>query len=189
MPPSVTSPPRAELPASSPPPPARTGPVDPLGRPLASFGTRIVALFIDLAVLFVPVLIVFAIVTAGAPRPTLSSANSSNLPTAYWEAFALGAIVAIAYFAFMNGSRRGQTVGKTAMHLAVRDVDSGGPIGAGRALVRGTFLVGVYLLFFIPLVLLALWPLWDAKRQALHDKLVRSSVVVMRDGGAQSPSQ
>jgi hypothetical protein len=36
------------------------------------------------------------------------------------------------------------------------------------------------LFFVIPFVINAVWPLWDPRRQALHDKLVHSCVIQVR---------
>jgi uncharacterized RDD family membrane protein YckC len=43
---------------------------------------------------------------------------------------------------------------------------------AGRYFI--TFLFGI---FYIPLLLDCLWPLWGGRRQALHDKVANSIVV------------
>jgi uncharacterized RDD family membrane protein YckC len=63
--------------------------------------------------------------------------------------------------------------------IAVRDIDTGGPVGAGRALLR-RFVFFVTYLGLILFVLNALSPLWDRRRQAWHDKVVRSCVVDIR---------
>ena len=78
------------------------------------------------------------------------------------------------YFSLMHGSS-GQTLGKRALGIRVVDED-GGAIGYGRAFGRYaiTFLFGI---FALPVLLDYLWPLWDGKNQALHDKVVGSVVV------------
>ena len=66
---------------------------------------------------------------------------------------------------------------KMAMRIQVRDIDTGGPIGVGRGFCRQLM---IYLFTFacvIPLLLDYLSPLWDQRRQAWHDKVVRSVVV------------
>ena len=80
----------------------------------------------------------------------------------------------------MNGSRRGQTVGKIALGIAVRDARTGGPIGFWRALGRNAITVVFRLLLYIPYILDSLAPLWDARRQAWHDKVVHSVVVDLK---------
>jgi uncharacterized RDD family membrane protein YckC len=89
-------------------------------------------------------------------------------------------IMAIAYFAFLNGSQEGQTFGKRLFGIAVRDATGGGgAIGPGRAgmryIVVGMFRIVMFFLLFTGLD--GLWPLWDRERQALHDKIAGSVVV------------
>jgi uncharacterized RDD family membrane protein YckC len=89
------------------------------------------------------------------------------------------------YYVLMEGRRAGQTVGKMAAGIRVVDQATGGPISWSQAvvrwLVRLLFWVTVPVLTFgagimLPLVDV-LWPLWDERRQALHDKLARTFVV------------
>ena len=89
-------------------------------------------------------------------------------------------IPAAIYYAAMNGSRRGQTVGKMALGIAVRDARTGGPIGFWRALGRNLITVVFEALFSIPYILDSLAPLWDARRQAWHDKVAHSVVVDLK---------
>jgi uncharacterized RDD family membrane protein YckC len=87
--------------------------------------------------------------------------------------------MATAYYAVLNGSEMGQTFGKRALGIQVRDASSGGPIGADRAGLRYV-VIGLFRIipFFGLFSLLdGLWPLWDRRRQALHDKIAGSLVV------------
>ena len=79
------------------------------------------------------------------------------------------------YFTFFHGDARGQTPGKRALGIRVATDESGRSIGYGRAFGRYaiTFVFGI---FILPVVLDYLWPLWDSKNQALHDKVVGSVV-------------
>ena len=63
------------------------------------------------------------------------------------------------------------------MRIQVRDIETGGPIGFGRGLGRQLILYVFAVACVLPLLLDYLSPLWDQKRQAWHDKLVRSVVV------------
>ncbi len=80
----------------------------------------------------------------------------------------------------LNGSEMGQTFGKRAMYIQVRDVGgSGGTIGAQRAALRyvtGRAVPDRPVLRALH-ALDGLWPLWDRHRQALHDKIAGSVVV------------
>ena len=146
---------------------------------LASWWQRAAAFVLDLAVSgFVASLLATAVA-----RPDVTSANGGY--SVVWSrgtvtTVALVVILVTAYFTFLNGSRRGQTLGKMLLGIAVRDGDGHGQLGAGRALVRSATMVVLYVFLFFPWVLDGLWPLWDARRQALHDKVAGSVVVRVR---------
>ncbi|HWL66182.1 MAG TPA: RDD family protein [Actinomycetota bacterium] len=86
----------------------------------------------------------------------------------------------IAYEIIMNGGPRGQTVGKMALSIQVRDADNFGPIGYGKAAVR--YFVGYALVAacWIPGIVDCLFPLWDEKKQTIHDKAANSVVLDVR---------
>jgi len=84
------------------------------------------------------------------------------------------------YAGLMNGSARGQTVGKMAMGIAVRDARTGGKIGAWRGIGRYAITVLFDVLLVIPYVVDSLSPLWDARRQAWHDRAAHSVVIDVR---------
>jgi uncharacterized RDD family membrane protein YckC len=84
---------------------------------------------------------------------------------------------------------RGATPGKMVLGLQVRLRDQPGPLPWGVVLRRWLAQFGPNLLGLIPLVgtfsglyglLDGLWPLWDDKRQALHDKWAGTNVVRRR---------
>lgn len=64
-----------------------------------------------------------------------------------------------------------------AMKIAVKDANTGGPIGYGRALARWLVASVLWVAFYLPGLIDVLFPLWDPKRQTLHDKAVGSVVV------------
>lgn len=137
---------------------------DAFGRPLATWGQRLGALVID--ELFIFIVTFCAVYTLGVRRSFTGAMVSLAM--------------AGAYYAVLNGSEMGQTFGKRAMGIQVRDATgSGGTIGAGRAALRyvtvGLFRVVPFFGLFT--VLDGLWPLWDPRRQALHDKIAGSVVV------------
>ena len=82
---------------------------------------------------------------------------------------------ACGYLTLFGSSRRGQTIGMMLYGIAVRDDAGGGQVSLGRATLRSVILVGASS-FFIDL----LRPLWDKKRQSLHDKAARTVVVDVR---------
>ena len=82
-------------------------------------------------------------------------------------------LLGLAYYAYLEGSPSGQTVGKRAMNVRVIDFAGGGPIGPGRALLR---YVG-RILSAIPCGLGYFWMLWDKEKQTWHDKIATTVVV------------
>jgi uncharacterized RDD family membrane protein YckC len=145
---------------------------------MAEWWQRLVAFALDLAILAVPNSIIVTVI-AGSAVSTRASTLASVGPRV-WEAVGVALVVSVGYFSFLDGSRGGQTMGKMAVGIAVRDIDTGGTIGAGRALLRRFFFFATYLGFGILFLVNALSPLWDPLRRAWHDKIVRSCVVSVR---------
>jgi uncharacterized RDD family membrane protein YckC len=160
------------------------------GVPYASWGIRVGGYLID-AVIFLVVLAIFILLfrrthaldvhfmaRRGARRRSFSS-----LP------FLFTGVCYIAYGTLLCGSDRGQTLGMMAVGVrAVRD-ETLGVLGYGRALARAVFegvLRLINLLFFLLgliWILDMLFPLWDKKRQTLHDKVAGSVVIRVRPAG------
>jgi uncharacterized RDD family membrane protein YckC len=75
-----------------------------------------------------------------------------------------------------------QTPGKMVLGISVRRTDAPGPLDVVTA-VRRRLLSAIQLvpyisgIYFIVFLLDGLWPLWDEKRQALHDKVAGTQVV------------
>ena len=86
-----------------------------------------------------------------------------------------------AYNGYLNGTT-GQSIGKKMVGLKVVGEQTGQVIGAGMGLVRWAIpaVIG-----FIPcigalfLLVDLLFPLWDPKKQTLHDKAVKSLVITV----------
>jgi len=161
-----------------------TGPADAAGRPLSSWGRRGLALLLDVVVAGIG----GGVVAVAVTRPYAVSGTGSGYELR-WHAGGLFAMFAflylgyVAYFAFLGGSRRGQTLGGMALGLAVRDASGEDQIGAARGLVRALVIAAFVIpspLVFVPWLLDMLWPLRDPTRQAIHDRLARSVVVDVR---------
>lgn len=144
--------------------------------------------------------VILAIVNAVVVRGFSLSTVAANV---------VGAIVVFCYATGLIWLNGGRTLGMMACRLrCVRATDQG-PVGAGpaalRAAVAGVFLalrdlhpVHIYkhpdahqkvleahselivLALLIPLLVDLLWPAWDGRRQALHDKA--AGTVVVRQG-------
>jgi uncharacterized RDD family membrane protein YckC len=172
--------------AYPPPPDGYPGPgipFDPVLKvQLAPWWKRFVAILIDGVVLDVVAFIILRVI----PLPK-SSTQTPTTPNAHFplvEALAIlagvwlvAALPFAVYYGAMNGSKRGQTLGKMALGIAVRDSRTGGPIGFWRAAGRFLIMVVFQILFFIPYVIDNLAPLWDARNQAWHDKTAQSVVI------------
>jgi uncharacterized RDD family membrane protein YckC len=72
--------------------------------------------------------------------------------------------------------KTGQSIGKKQMHIRVLREADGQVLGAGQGILR--WLVNLLLgLCFIFALVDYLFPLWDLKRQTIHDKAVSSVVI------------
>ena len=128
---------------------------------MADWWRRLAALVIDIAVMWIPL--------------AFLTRDMDKIP-----GFFVGIAVGVTYFSLLNGGRRGQTLGKMVWDVRVRDAATGGPLGVPKAAIR---YLAPTLLFLIPIagfflwIVDGLWPLWDGRRQAMHDKLAGSMVV------------
>lgn len=122
--------------------------------PRASFGRRFVAYLIDVILLGIVGGVLVAIFGTGI-------------------GYGIDLLVGIAYFGYLEGGPKGQTLGKMALGIRVIDFSSGGPIGYGRGVVRyiGRLLSGIVCLLGY------LWMLWDKEKQTWHDKIATTVVV------------
>jgi uncharacterized RDD family membrane protein YckC len=156
----------------------------------ATFGKRFGALLLDgliVALLYIPG---FIYIVSGPKETYLCnsdlSSNTSGLlicerPTGSTWATAialwlLALLLGCLYHALMTGSS-GQTIGKRAVGIKVVDATTGGPVGFGKAFARALIQGATALICGLFWLLDHLWPLWDERKQALHDKAVGSIVV------------
>ena len=183
-------PPSWGTPSNAPPPSSGYGyvptPVDRLGRPLAAWWQRLVAIIIDGLILGVPRSILTVII--------VGSTASGGLYTSHWRASLIllaivFVVIDLAYFALLNGSENGQTVGQMALGIAVRDEATGGRIDPVRAGLRILVLYPGIVIGWLPIIggiawvytlVAALSPLWDKRRQGFHDKVTHTDVVKVR---------
>lgn len=133
---------------------------------LAGYGSRVGATLLDSLVIFTIAVILLAV--AGGEREELQL---------YAVAGSLAASFVYAPLLLCrSGARNGQTLGKQAVGIRVVREDAA-PIEAGTALLREA--VGKGVLGVVPLFTLVdfLFPLGDARRQAIHDKMATTFVV------------
>ena len=133
-------------------------------RAYSGWGRRVGAYLLDSLVLFVPLLILIIAFAA------------ADIWAGVVVAYLAVLVLPFVYFTVMHGGASGQTYGKRWLGIRVVSDETGDSIGYGRAFGRYAIIV-VFSIFFIPLLLDYLWPLWDTKNQALHDKVVGSVVV------------
>jgi uncharacterized RDD family membrane protein YckC len=132
----------------------------------ADWWRRFAALVIDVAIMWIPL-----------------GFMTRSMDMGRYTGFAISVAIGVTYFTLLNGSRKGQTVGKMVWAIQVRDAATGGPLGYPKAAVR---YLAPTLLWLIPILGFFLWmaegftPFMDDRRRALHDKLVGSVVVTAR---------
>jgi uncharacterized RDD family membrane protein YckC len=151
------------------------GPLAPFGAPLAGWWQRLGSLLLDIVILDVPYGILLAIV-AGATRTTdVDGVTRNNGAVTGGMTIAFFIIQAL-YFTLFNGVGRGQTPGNRAPGIAVRDVNTGEPIGAARGFLRWFVRILLYVVV-IPGIVNDLLPLWSARRQTIADKAANSVMI------------
>jgi uncharacterized RDD family membrane protein YckC len=166
-------------------------PLAPGGRPLADFGTRLLAHLIDGAILtgvamvvFVPVLLAFVFVRLD-DLPAADSPASPDLvgefvgPLVLMELGLILLLLAGYYVYYVEMMfRSGQTVGKKAMNIRVVPIDPAARLTRVMAAKRYAveFVAGVFVPLFFYLD--GLWQLWDKPfQQTLHDKAAQTVVI------------
>ncbi len=189
-----------------PPPPAAPGPpAFPVGgrmpsggpppfgtatAPFASWGIRLGGYLID-SVIFLAVLAVFFVLFrhSNTLQVHLMARRGTRRRHISAVPFVITGLLYVVYGTVLCGSRRGQTVGMMA--VGVRAVREGSleVLGYGRALARALVEGVLRLLELVSLVLGLIWlldmlfPLWDKKRQTLHDKVAGSVVLRLPRAG------
>ena len=152
-----------------PPPPAADADV------YAPWWKRLVAAIIDGLLIGVPIGVLGALL--GLVEVVRDSEGDFLRYTAEPTLTLLSLLATLAYSAIMEGGEGGATVGKMALRIRVRDVTTGGAIGMGRALLRRFVYVALFYALVLPGLINGLSPLWDARKQAWHDKAANSVVV------------
>ena len=145
---------------------------------LASWGRRFAAYLLDGLLLLLPPALGVALVIAGDQ----SGDEAEPLSVAGLVLIIAGiTLIPGLYHTILVGNERGQTLGKRVLGLRVIDDRAGGRIGYGRAFGRWLvpWAMAIACGGFLN-ILDGLWPLWDDRRQTLHDKVANSVVVRTR---------
>lgn len=137
----------------------------------AEWVTRLLAYLIDAGIMFVGYIVVTIVAN-------IIGAASSSLGTIVGL---VGTLALLGFwvwnFVILQGGS-GQTIGKQRMGIKLIADSTGQPVGAGMAFVR--YLVGSLISAItcgIAGLLDVLWPLWDAEKKRLTDKILNFSVV------------
>ena len=166
----------------------------PVRPELAGWWLRVAAYVLDQLILAIPLMLVyfvflvpvfFAMAQDPSFRSTAPVSVAENqrraqvmmermLP-AMFGFFAVALVVPVAYFSFFHGWR-GQTPGKMAVRIRVV-LENGERISYVRALIRYLVALALWFAFYIPGVIDVLFPLFDKKKQAIHDKAAGTVVV------------
>jgi uncharacterized RDD family membrane protein YckC len=159
-------------PGAQPPPygPSRYPPGVPT---LASFGVRVVAWLLDWLITGAVSALVLVPVHA-VRQVTVNGTTSLSVST---QGYLLSALIVITYGTVFIGSKRGQTLGMMALRLRAVDAATGGPVTYARALGRALVEYALLVVLVIPWVIDMLFPLWDPRRQTLHDKALSTVVI------------
>ncbi|HVA04680.1 MAG TPA: RDD family protein [Acidimicrobiales bacterium] len=178
LPPPPLSPPPFPPPPGYPPPP--TWSPSPARSPYANFGARVGAWLIDWVLASVvgsiALLPLHAVKHASSAVATGSSKPLFNVTITNQGAI-LFSLLVIIYATAFTGSARGQTIGMMVVRAKAVDAVTGAPIGHARALARVLFEYLMVILLFAPWVIDMVFPLWDARRQTLHDKVTNTVVI------------
>lgn len=136
-----------------------------VGAPLAGFWTRFFALLVDGIIVGIPVAIVLAVLG-------IEATNDNGGTNFGYQVLTF--ILMSPYFFLLEGSEKGQTIGKRILGIQVVDEATLQPgIGTGKAAAR-------YFSKFLSNILCGLgylWMLWDDQKQTWHDKLGKTKVV------------
>ena len=165
----------------------------PDGVPLSGWWLRVAARVLDQIITFVIALPFtgwffyryFSGVVDWSKELAADSASGSAPVVAFppWEvlqyavaASIIGLLISGVYEVFFL-SRSGATPGKKIVGISVRLRDQPGPPPMTTVLVRTGCFFGMQLIN-IAYLLDVLWPLWDVKKQAIHDKVAATNVVI-----------
>jgi uncharacterized RDD family membrane protein YckC len=158
----------------------------PTGIPYAQWGTRFGGYVIDFVIFFVVQVVIGALVRH-AHVLTLRFRMTNQNGVVHHNTFSLlalliTAVLFIVYSTLFCGSARGQTVGMMAVGVRAVRSDTEGVLGYQKAFGRA-LLEQVLRPTVIGWLLDGLWPLWDPRRQTLHDKASGTVVIRVRSAG------
>jgi uncharacterized RDD family membrane protein YckC len=132
---------------------------------LADWGTRAIGILIDWVCIFVIAIVGFIIVV-------ILGAISSTLGSLVGLVLYIALTCAWLYMGFLVGAK-GRSPGMSIMGITCVSEETGEVIGGGMGIVRTIAHIVDSIICYIGW----LFPLWDAKRQTIADKLVKTVVL------------
>ena len=160
--------------SSAPPPPAAYAPA----MDYASWGNRAVGYIIDSVLVGVVMVALYAILAGafiGLAGGLGHHAVGGPVCCFFIILFPLSTLLVGLYNRVYLVSQRGCSIGQGVVKVKVVD-PNGRFLTQGTAFVRLLAQAGMGLVPFLPMLDL-LWPLWDERRQTLHDKAVNCYVI------------
>lgn len=156
---------------------------------LSGWWRRVGAAMIDGFIVYFSAIIFMEVTGVGDGFSSTTSSNGANAALSFdgWGLlvyFVFSVLLATTVMAYTNG----QTVGMMATGIRVLRED-GERISFGFAFFRENIIKGVVFgwlaifTLYIATILNYLWPLWDEKNQALHDKICKTRVVINNSAG------
>ncbi|MEU8079306.1 RDD family protein [Catellatospora citrea] len=145
----------------------------------ASWIKRVGAALIDLLVAAAFVVLAYVLDGPVVVAPSLDSRTGQVVPgqpsgggVVYWTVLLVGLAV-VGYHRWILAGDTGFSWGRRVLGVKLVDADTGRTVGAGRAFLRDL----AHLVDAVICYLGFLFPLWDAKRQTIADKLVKTVVI------------
>jgi uncharacterized RDD family membrane protein YckC len=134
----------------------------------ASWIQRVGAYVIDALIVAVP-----SWIGSGINIAMMTDGKPSSGGTIISLIFSLVGLALLVYNRWVQGGRTGQSWGKKVLGIRLVGEQTGQPIGVAMAFVRDLCHIVDALICYVGF----LFPLWDAKRQTLADKIVKTLVV------------
>jgi hypothetical protein len=167
------------------PPPPGQGPPGLPKEAYTPWATRVLAWIIDYLPYFIIIGIGYGIEAATQETACVTDTSEYNLgefcatgnSSLGVAALVVSAVIALAYVIWNLGYRQGKTgssIGKSITKFKVVSEKDGEPIGFGMSVVRELLYAVFGGVCFIVGIVNYLFPLWDAKRQTLVDKVLKT---------------
>jgi uncharacterized RDD family membrane protein YckC len=143
-----------------------------MGRPLANWPVRAAGYIIDYLIFYSPGLVAILLSSATTEPGEVQSAGVGLVIFLLW----LVGVGIWVYNRVILQGRTGQSWGKQVMNTRLVRMSDGQPVGAGQAFVRDLAHIIDSIICYIGW----LFPIWDARRQTIADKIMSTVVLAER---------